>query len=324
MKFNRAIFSSFIFLLSGMLLFTSCQEEGLSPTGKVEMKITDAPSDDASIQGVFVTVAEVKIDGERYDGFQGKQTIDIMAYQNGNTKALGLAELEAGSYSNISLVLDTETDADGNSPGCYVLRDDNSKEDLAASGQSSLEISSQTSFEVVENATSSIVLDFDLRKSIQYEDNSSSEPAFSFVSQSELNTSVRTVEEDKSGNIDGSFETSLLVDPDKVVVYVYEKGTFNKDTETQAQGSSNLQFKNAISSTTAVKASGSYSYNLSFLEEGDYEVCMVSYQEDEEGKFGFQGFLNASVFLNGAVTTEVSVSAGIASSLNLNIIGIVN
>ena len=325
MKFLKNFISIPLFtFITGFLLFQACEPTDISSTGEVNVKITDAPSDDASIQGVFVTVAEVKVDGESYSGFQGKQTIDISAYQNGQTKALGLAELETGTYSNITLVLDTETDANGNAPGCYVLMANNEKENLAASGQSIIEITSNAAFEVTENTTSDIVIDMDLRKCIQYEDQNSAEPTFSFVSQSELDASVRVVNEEDAGTVSGSFETTLFSDPDKVVVYAYKKGTFNKETETQAQGSGNIQFKNAVTSVVAVKGSGEYSYQLSFLEEGDYEVCLVAYDDsDGDGEYTFEGFLNASIFLGGSVTTDLSVSAGLSTSLALSIIGII-
>ncbi|MEZ4850468.1 MAG: DUF4382 domain-containing protein [Bacteroidia bacterium] len=207
MKFLKNFISIPLFtFITGFLLFQACEPTDISSTGEVNVKITDAPSDDASIQGVFVTVAEVKVDGESYSGFQGKQTIDISAYQNGQTKALGLAELETGTYSNITLVLDTETDANGNAPGCYVLMANNEKEDLAASGQSTIEITSNAAFEVKENTTSDIVIDMDLRKCIQYEDQNSTEPTFSFVSQSELDASVRVVNEEEAGTVSGSFK----------------------------------------------------------------------------------------------------------------------
>lgn len=321
---NKKIVFSFLILgFVGLLFMTSCKpDDTVLSTGQLNLEITDAPADDASIQGVFITVAEVKVDGKSYEGFQGKQTIDIMAYQRGETKALGLAELEAGTYSNITLVLDTETDADGNSPGCYVLTTDNEKEDLAASGQSSLEISSQHAISIAEDASSSIVLDFDLRKSVQYESSSSSEATFSFVSQNELNASLRAVDVEASGTIEGSFDSSLFEDPDKVVIYAYAKGTFDKDAETQGEANGEIAFENAITSSAAVKSGSTYSYTLSFLEEGEYEICLVSYQQDDDGSASFDGFLSTSLSLDASVTSEVSVSAGLASTLSLNILGV--
>ncbi|MEO0471688.1 MAG: DUF4382 domain-containing protein [Bacteroidota bacterium] len=311
-------FLSFLLLWS-IVFFTGCEESGIS--GEVQMKITDAPSDDASIEGVFITVAEVKIDGESYEGFQGKQTIDIMAYQNGNTKVLGLTELEAKSYNRITLVLDTETDADGNAPGCYVMTIDGEKKNLAASAQSSLELSTQAAFDVVGEARSSVVLDFDLRKAIRYEENS--DDAFEFVAQSDLNASIRGVDESLSGSIEGQFDVSTFNNPDKVVVYAYQKGSFNKETETQANG--DIQFKNAITSTAAVKSGASYTYDLSFLAEGEYEICLVAFEENNnDGKLSFSGFLQGSLFASGSVTTEVSVNAGVAASLDFLITGIIN
>lgn len=327
MHLKKSLIIPSLITLICFLLFTSCEsdQDGFSNSGEVQVKITDAPSDDASIEGVFITVAEVKVDGESYNGFQGKKTIDIQAYQNGQTKVLGLAELEAKSYSNITLVLDMEEDENGNAPGCYVARTNNTKDDLRANGESTIEITSQKSFEVAEDIRSSIVLDFDLRKSLQYESGSSNENSYSFVSQAEINTAVRIVSENNSGSIRGSFSTTGNANADKIIVYAYKKGSFNRETETQAQGSGQILFKNAISSTSAVQSSGNYSYDLSFLEEGEYEICTAAYNDsDNDGDFEFQGFLNASIFIEGAVTTEVNVNAGVSSTLNLEFSGLIN
>ncbi len=128
----------FFLLLS--LFFTNCsKDEATSPNpttppttvetkGRVNLEITDAPSDDPNIKGVFVTVAEVKIDGKTFDGFKGKTTIELSAYHSGRTEALGLGELETGSYKELTIVLDYETDAQGNSPGCYALTKNDEKE----------------------------------------------------------------------------------------------------------------------------------------------------------------------------------------------------
>jgi len=324
MNFTRSFFAS---LIVGSMIFlglTSCDPQGMEESGEVEVKITDAPSDDASVEGVFVTVTEVRIDGETYDGFEGRQTIDVMAYQNGNAKALGLAELEAGTYSNITLVLDTETDADGNAPGCYVMKDDGTKDDLSASGQTTLEVSSDKTFEVTEDATSSIVLDFDLRKALAYESSASSEASFSFVTEAELNAATRAVVEENTGEIEGSFEISNVNEPATVVVYAYTKGSFDKDSEIQGQGASQIMFKNAVSSGLAVKSGNSYSYDLAFLEEGEYEVCIVAYEDnDQDGRLSFDGFLTASILTLGSVTTAISAAAGLGATLSLTLTGLI-
>jgi hypothetical protein len=62
--------------------------------------------DDENISGVFVTVAEVKVDGKAYSGFENKLTINLMNYQNGNTKILGMGNLDIGSHNIFTLVIE--------------------------------------------------------------------------------------------------------------------------------------------------------------------------------------------------------------------------
>lgn len=292
-------------LLAGTVLFTNCtkDDDGTDATGKAQFEITDGPIDDASVKGTFVTVTQVKVDGEAISSFSGKQTIDLMAYQNGNTKALGLAELESGTYNDVTLVLDYETDANGNSPGTYVLTDDNVKHSLKATANAANEIKVNSgSFEVKEGSTTNVVLDFDLRKAIKYEDAPQNDDQYDFVSDAELRSSVRMVAKSKSGKVTGNVSDNLSVAGEKIVVYAYKKGTFNKNQEVQGQGDSNVQFKNAVTSSVV---SNQGSYTLAFLEEGDYELHFFGYEDkDNDGKMELKGEL------------ELDLAGGIGLNLN--------
>jgi hypothetical protein len=44
--------------------------------GDARIEITDAPTDDPNVKAVFVTVADIKVDGKSWAGFDGKVTID--------------------------------------------------------------------------------------------------------------------------------------------------------------------------------------------------------------------------------------------------------
>ena len=305
-------------ILLGFSAITSCKE---SPQGSGEwqMKVTDAPVDDAEIEGVFVTVAAVKVDGTELADFNSKQTINLLAYQNGQTKTIGSTNLDAKAYSEVTLVLDYETDADGNAPGCYAKTIDGTKHNLATSAQSTGEITIRGAFEIAEQTRTNTVVDFDLRKSLKYEQNTSGEKSFSFVSDSELDAALRLTDEDLTGSIKGSYSGDVDSE-DKIVVYAYKKGEFNKSTETQGQGESNVEFKNAVTSTVAINNN----YTLAFLEEGEYELCFVAYNDDDQdGELEFKGFLQSSLMLGGSVTSSVTVEASLEASLNLSIIGLI-
>jgi hypothetical protein len=311
-------------LLAATLLFTNCSkdDDGTNVTGTAQFEITDGPVDDASVNGAFVTVTAVKVDGETISNFSGKQTIDLMAYQNGNTKALGLAELETGTYNEVTLVLDYDEDANGNSPGCYVLTTDNVKHSLKSSANTSNEVKINTgSFEVKEGSTTNVVVDFDLRKSIRYQETPQADDQYDFVTDSELRASLRMVAKSNSGRVTGNCDDNLGVAGEKIVVYAYEKGEFDKDQEIQGQGESNIQFKNAVTSAT-VDAQGNYT--LAFLEEGDYELHFFGYEDkNNDGKMEIKGELDLNIAGNlGIDLNDVSVNSESTVSISVIVLGL--
>jgi len=199
-----------------MASFVSGNDAGPGGKGEVDFEITDAASDDANIKGVIVTVAEVRVNGQPLSGFT-KQTIDLKAYQEGSTKLLGTAKMDARTYNNITLVLDLDSDADRNSPGCYVLTYDDVKFKLKSTSSGKHEIALNQTWKVVSDTKTKVVMDFDLRKSIRYSDDASIR--YSFVSNQNLNTAVRVITRENSGSIKGHFEDESHVNAEKTVVY---------------------------------------------------------------------------------------------------------
>lgn len=309
------------FFALGFLVFASCSDNETG-SGELSIEITDAPVDNANVSAVFITVTDVKIDGKSFPGFTGKQTINLLALQEGNTKLLGTGNLDARTYSNITLVLDTELDANGNAPGCYVLTTGQHKHKLAAAASGLLEVTASRGFQVAQNAESTVVIDFDLRKAITKSSEASSN--FKFTTQAELNNALRLVTKSRSGNIRGSYQGGSGSQADKVVVYAYKKGTFNLNTETTPQGSSGLLFAQAVSSTTVNAGLTSGNYKLAFLEEGDYELYFVTYQENENGEMNFEAVMQAEIRINGSVTNFITLSAGAGLNITVLVTGILS
>lgn len=308
-------------IISTSMLFVQCSKDentGMDQKGQVSVKVTDAPSDDANIQGTFITVADVKIDGQPVEGFT-KQTIEVSAYQNGEAKLLMNQEVAAKTYNSVTLVLDTEGDASGNAPGCYVLTTDDKKQNLSASSSSSIEISFNRDFTVDANGEASLVVDFDLRKLVVRDTTASAEESqYKFVTTAEMANSVRMVQEDNSGEISGKANTMFNTE-NEMYVYAYHKGDFDMNTETTGHGSSNVLFANAVTSAK-VKADGSYT--LSFLDEGDYEVHVASFEKDSGGHVMFKGLVDASSAISGILLNNVTVSANSNTELNIDITGL--
>ncbi len=320
MKFLTRIISLPL-ILSLFFSLTACDPDDTDEKGSVRVEITDAPIDNAEVKAVFVTVADVQIDGESYAGFEGKQTVDLMALQQGNTALLGVSELEAGSYSSLTLVLDYESDDQGVSPGCYVQDTLNEKFSLAASGQTSGSFTLMKDLEVMANAETNLVIDVDLRKAVK-QTGSGAAKGYQFVSDASLRNAMRVVAKTEAGVVAGSLSANLVGESGTVVVYAYKKGSFNKDIEAEPNGDG-LQFRNAVSSTLAVKSGNDYAFSLHFLEAGEYELCYAVYEdEDGDGEATFEGFLQTSVGLGGNITSDVGVSVGVNAALTVNIFGI--
>lgn len=267
------------------LLFTACKKDDAmsSDTSNTTIKITDAPIDDASVSGAFVTIADVQLDGQSVQGFT-RTTIDLNAYRNGDTHTLGNFNLQNKTYSNITFVLDYNTDASGNTPGCYVVTSGSVKHKLESS-VSSITVSKNITIQA--NSSNSIVADFDLRKMIKHQSGSDH---FDFVTAAELNNSVRVVTENNTGTISGTLTDNVSASA-KIIAYAYKKGTFVRATEMQGQGASGIEFKNAVCSGLV---SGTGSYELHFLESGEYEIQFVSYKDtNADGEFDVNGTLVA-------------------------------
>ena len=305
-----------------MASFVACSDEpGTNGKGQVDFEITDAPSDDANIKSVMVTVAEVKVNGQAIEGFT-KQTIDLKAYQEGSTKLLGTQELDAKSYNNITLVLDLNTDENGSEPGCYVLTQDGAKFKLKSSSSGTYDLNLNQSWSVKSSSKTKVVMDFDLRKSIRYSDDMSIK--YNFVSDDNLRGAVRVIARENSGTIKGSFEDESDSNADRIIVYAYKKGTFNATTETEAQGIDQVTFKNAVASAEVKGTLTGRTYILAFLPEGDYELHFAAYSKNPDtGRYVYAARLQSETSAEGSIANTIKVKAGVSVNISSTIKGVI-
>lgn len=274
-------------LILGLILFASCSEDDTLDNGGNEEEmnstavyITDSPVDDAEVDAVFITVADVMINGESIEGFN-KTTIEISSLTKGRTELLGELDLEAGTASNITLTL-SETDASGNGPGNYVMTSGGAKEEITTA----TEINISDEAEIFADAQNELVLDFDLRKSLKQDGGT-----YSFVSESQLENNIRAVNKADTGFVTGSVDNTSEANGEVVVAYAYQEGSFN-ESESNAN-SEGINFSNAVSSSVVSDSNGEF--EIHFLEEGDYELHFASYSDiDDDGKLEFSGMVEAS------------------------------
>src|ERR1700744_5355493 len=183
------------FLIAGALFsltFTSCKKDNGSGTdtgnAQTGMGVTDASIDDSSVSGAFVTITDIKLDGQSVQGFN-KTTINLLDYKNGNVKSIGNFSLQGKNYSSVTFVLDYDHDASGNTPGAYVLTSDTVKHALSSSSSS---ITVTKNFSLYDTASNSIVADFDLRKMIVHPSTGDT-TSYVLVTAAELQKSIRVI-----------------------------------------------------------------------------------------------------------------------------------
>jgi hypothetical protein len=318
MIFGKKRFMKWGLMLLAPLAFLGCKDDAaVDGTGQLRIEMTDAPVDDAQISGVFVTISKVYVDGKLWEGLNGKQTVELTALQNGSVNSLGIAEVDAKSNSKISIVFDLDQDADGNSPGCYVRKKDNSKHDLAASTASEMTIDvSGSDYDIMKDGSTTVVVDFDLRKALRYGNSNEPGSSYSFGTAAQMNAALRVVAKAQAGSIQGHC-MDVLSGSEKIVVYAYAKGSFNRTQE--MSGASDEQFTHAVTSAS-VDAQGDY--KLSYLEPGEYEVVFASYKDDgSNGTLDLQGTLMLEALL-GLDPKAISVGTSSTVTLNISVIGL--
>ena len=308
----RSITAAAIILFSTTLASCSKSDDnsgGGTGTANTTFKVTDAPIDDASVTGAFVTIADIKLNGQSVSGFT-KTTVNLLALQNGSTQSIGNFNLSTGTYGTVTFVLDFDMDASGNTPGSYVMTAGSVKHKL----QSTTNVITVTkTLALVASGTNEIVADFDLRKMIVHQ---AGADHYDFVTGAELQNDVRVTVENNT--IAGTLTDNTATGAGKVVVYAYKKGTFNRATELSGQGASSVQFANAV---TSAKVAAGGTYQLHFLESGAYELYFASYQDtNADGEFELQGtlvataaggldLLNLTVGANATLTANVTATA---------------
>lgn len=287
-----------------LILFAfSCSDSDEAATGRASISITDAPIDDANVEAVVITVTGVEVNGPdgwtTVETFEEPQVIDLLSYQNGESKFLTEKALEAGIYQGARLQLDIQDRSNGvnQNPGCYIQYKDGSQQPLfvPSGGQSGYK--AQGEFEIPAGGVVEITLDFDVRKAVVKAGNSG---------QYILKPVVRLVANQNAGLIQGTFnaETNTAA---KVIVFAYENETFT-ESEISEPTAEEVRFSNAVSSSTVEEGN----FTLAFMNSGTYDLYFATY--DENGDF---------IELLGN-SQDVDVAAGIVVEVDLTLSELLN
>lgn len=314
---KRSFFSSKLLVALTLMFFAfSCDKDEpatmeADASGDFSVEMTDAPVDDANVKAVFVTVSDVRVDGNSLEGFSST-TLEISALTNGNTEMIFDGQLAADTYSKLEIVLEDGMDAVNGGPGCYVLTSDDTKIALEAANDGVITLA-DSDFTISESSETAAVVDFDLRKALVRADDETK--PYRFATESRLEESVRFVTRDRSGTLTGTV-TNNTEEEGTVVVYAYAQGTYQAS---EAQGDSDdALFLNAVSSTTL---NSNMEYTLAFLEAGNYELVAVSYEDtDNDGSLEMKGSfeLQGTTGLDLLGLLEVKANSSTTANFSLN------
>lgn len=287
------------------LVFTSCddKDDEMNSSGSVRVEATDAAVDAQNISGVYLSVEEVEViaNGEVRNTitFDSPEEFNLMAFQNGQTKFLGEVDVEAGSYDEIRLILNSTTQA-------WVEFTDNTTQAIDVPSGSSSGYKIMGDFEVLANGVSEVVLDVDLRKALVQQGNG----------DFNLRPTARLISKAEAGSIQGNVDMSDMQDADKVVVYAYLEGTFS-DSEMNEPAEGRSRFEGSINSAVA---SSTGNFTLAFMPEGEYELIVAEYNEETlSNETTFETATQVEVEIDGTVMSTFSVEARTALNLLIDL-----
>ncbi|NND04929.1 MAG: DUF4382 domain-containing protein [Saprospiraceae bacterium] len=309
---------AFLCLISTAFLHVGCDKESdvvSIQTGLIDISVTDAPIDNPEITGAFITIAGIKLNGDT-NLLVNKVTIDLLAYQNGNTKKLGIYPVPVGSYQHLELILDIQQDAQGGIPGCYISTVDGKKHNLAASPDLLKNITlPNADINITEDVSADLTIDFDLRKLVKA-DTTNLAVKYQLIDDRDIPMAIRVVNGELTGTIEGVIDLGNHSN-DKVLVFAYSSGSFIAASETTTSASNGLYFQNAINSSS-IKADGSFT--LAFLPRGSYELIFAVYENDQQNQdLSYLGLLDAKSTA-GYLLKDVNVEAKntVAIAVNTN------
>ena len=285
MKINSTLKPTALAIATSALLLAGCggdDNDNDGNTGKVSMSVTDAPVDGAL--GVYVQFSGVVLikddESQKEILFDEPEQINLLDYQSGESAELFTdVEVEAGEYSQIRLLVDTDDMND-----TYIAFAGGSFElDIPSGEQSGLKLVS--GFTVNADESVSFMLDFDLRKAITLTGNG----------DYKLRPTIRLIDLSESGQISGTLASDLCASDDMKAVYIYEGEVAQPD---------DLGSEAEPLATASVDTD--LSYTAAFLTPGDYTVavtCDSDLDDPETDESGFgdgQGF----AYVSGVVSVE--------------------
>lgn len=292
----------------GLFIF-SCKRQ--DSTGTLDLRMTNTLLLDDSVQGVYITISDLYVDGEAFRTEELPRVVNLLDLEQDTFFMMGVSSVLAKMHTHIRLVVDNAETPDGNSPGSYVQWHSGAKYPLSASTET--EFIASNAFTVPLDGSNTVSIEINLRKAIQKD----SLGNYRWRSADVLRHSFRSFSLRNAGLVKGTCTIPPTLQNAKIVLHGYLKGSYlgAQELSPDEQG---LTFPNALVSTT-VNADGSYV--LGYIPESQL-VLLIARYEKVNGEWVFQSFLSGAAYdsSNQPVSLyNIVVAPGVVTTIRLEL-----
>lgn len=297
-----------VILFSALSIVACGGGNGGSSTGQVSAGITDAPVDGAEAVVIYFTEAVLHgpdgntvlpIEDLNQPAPSAGRSIDLLQLQSGQWTGLFEDVITAGQYSWIRLTMDLD-------PAMSYIQINGEQFPLRCTSCENNGYKLNRSFEIPADGVLTLMLDFDLRKSITLANNGTE-----YI----LRPTVRVVDADISGVISGTVDPTLISSLggfSGCSVYAFAGSDAQADDIYIPVGTAIPAGQNNPISTANVEfVNNGYEYRLAFLPAGQYTVALTCDAEndnaDSDDELTFGQAMNVSVVAGNTTTANFSV-----------------
>jgi hypothetical protein len=286
----------FIFPVAAAVLLvitlTGCGDFGM---GTLTLRISDAPVDIANRVVVQFKGVEVHSSSGDTLTYSISDNIDLLELTRGESKAiLEDKDLDAGDYTWIRLLVNaTSGELDS-----FIELKTGAQHSLVIPSGEETGLKLVRGFEVPDNGSADLTIDFDLRKSIYMPESDADD----YV----LKPSLRIVETADTGSISGSVDLALVTNTSCAggnAVYAFIGNNVTPDDVDGAD-------PDPVNTALVELESGAHTYKVAFLNAADYTVaftCLANLDDPAtDDAITFVGVANATVEAGESTTHNFS------------------
>ena len=273
--------------LSALSTLTACGGSGgsdssASQTGDLNLSITDAPVDNATVVNVQFDAITVKHKNGGTTTFDlDAININLLDYTGGESRILLQTEgnesltLPAGEYNWMRFDVSAEVDGEMDS---FITFDDGRQYDLVVPSETGLKLN--TGFTIPVDGVANFTVDFDLRHSIigDFEDKQS---GLTFY---KLKPVLRLVDNSEVGTLAGTVASELIAGCDSPSVYLFTGELTEEqldDMDIDVDGTTAEDDVEPLATVNIpTEGGGNYNYTIGFISAGTHTVAFTCDEDD--------------------------------------------